>query len=261
MSVLLAFYAIPVVIIYLNVDPLVLVYKQIFEALPVIPVLFYSISARPLLTLVLLVVRYMIITAFVFEYFRIIVLVLIIILLFFGQAHDALDFQKELYNISRGLETQITLKHVLRYREMLIIRESFYPVLSYGFLSVLVVTILFLISENYFIIRMYAHLSAMLLSVVLFCLLVVLFIFKSTLNEGAAMEQVSLEQLRRFRMGTRSIRKRKDIRYVLMAVRSLPAISLYIGLPGFDFLKMCNSTTTAAFMFVVDQTVTVLLTF
>jgi hypothetical protein len=257
----MSFYAIPVVIIYLNVDPLVLVYKQIFEALPVIPVLFDSISARPLLTLVLLVVSYMIIAAFVFEYFRMIVLAQIIIVLFFGQAHDALDFQKELYNSSRSREAQIALKYVLKYREMLIIRESLYPVLSFGFLSVLFVTTLFLISENYLVIRMYAHLSAILLSVVLFCLLVVLFIFKSTLNEGAAMEQVSLEQLRCFRMGTRSIRQRKDIRYVLMAVRSLPAISFHIGLPGFDFLKMCNSTTTAAFLFVVDQTVTVLLTF
>lgn len=259
-SPLVSFYAMPLVMIYFNVDPIVLLNKQIFEALPIIPYLFSYISPN-LLPLVCLGVRYLTVVAYALEYQRMIVLAQIIVYIFFGQSHDALDFQEELFNKSKSRESQIALKYVLKYREMLIIRDSFYPLINFGVLSLLFVAILFLITLNYLIIRMYTQLSAVLLGILLLGLLIAVFVLKSTLNEGANVEHISLEQLRRFQMGTRSIRQRKDIRYVMKAVKSLPPISFYIGLPGFDFLKMDNSTTRDAFMFVVDQTVTVLLTF
>jgi hypothetical protein len=45
-------------------------------------------------------------------------------------------------------------------------------------------------------------------------------------------------------------------RYVSMAAKSHPVCSLYLGLLGLNMLKMCDWTTTAAFLFNMDNTVT-----
>jgi hypothetical protein len=245
--------------LYLKVDPTVHIFSQLFKALPIFPNATNSISAS-LLSLVLLGFRYVFIAMLVLEHLRAILLGTFLIFLSVGQFKDAFDFQVELFKESKNSGRQIALKYVLKYREILMIRDTFYSFLSLGLTTLLFTVTIFVICFNYVIIKMFAVLPTMLCVFFIYVVFILLFLCNSALKEGAAFEQASLDLLKSFRIGANSLQG-KDHKYVLRAVKSLPPFSLYIGLPGFNILKLCNSTTTATFVFIMDQTVNALLTF
>jgi hypothetical protein len=196
----------------------------------------------------------------VLEHQRVLVLGTFVVLLLFGLLKDAFDFQVELFKESKNSGRQIGLKYVLKYREILMIRDTFYSFICFGLSTLLFVVTFFVIACNYAIIKMFAVLPTLVSVFFIYLIFVLLFLCNSVLNEGAAFEQASLDLLKSFRIGANSLQG-KDRKYVLRAVKSLPPFSLYIGLPGFNILKLCNSTTTATFVFIMDQTVNALLTF
>jgi hypothetical protein len=90
--------------------------------------------------------------------------------------------------------------------------------------------------------------------------LVSMYMLKSFFNEAATLEQASLQLLRSFQIKTKNLRGR-DLRYLTRAIKSLPVFSFYLGVPGFNILQVKHSTVSSAFLFILDTTISLLLTF
>jgi hypothetical protein len=244
---------------YINADPTVHLVKLIFQALLIIPYAFNSVSPI-LLPLIMMLTRYITIVLFSFELVRMCYLAGLSMLIFISQLQDAFDFQVEFFKKSRSKLRQMSLVYVLKYREILMVRDTFDPLLSFGpfvFLLCIIPLILFMI---YSVVKMYHDMPTVNLVMFIYLICASIFLFKTVIKEAAAIEQASVELLRNFQIETRRLHGR-DLRYVSKALKSLPACSLYFGLPGFNIVKAGNSATTSAFRFVLDNTITVLLTF
>jgi hypothetical protein len=257
LNLLLVFTVLPVLLMYINADPTVHLVKLIFQALPIIPL--NSVS-RILLPLILMLTRYILIVLFSFELVRMYCLGALSMLIFISQLQDAFDYQVEVFKKSRSNMRQISLAYVLKYREILIIRDTFNPLLSFGpfvFLFCMIPIILLMI---YSVVKMYHDMPTVNLVMFIYLICASIFIFKTVIKEAAAIEEASVEILGNFQIETRRLHGR-DLRYVSKSLKSLPVCSLYIGLPGFNIVKAGNSATTSAFCFVLDNTITLLLTF
>jgi hypothetical protein len=198
---------------------------------------------------------------FGFEVARMVFLGILLMFSLASQLQTAFDFQVDIFQKSmRNRLSQISLRHFQKYREIIIVRGTFKPILSLGpvaFLLIIVPLILFL---NYSIVKMYHDLSApALLTLIYFTLISMLFV-KTVFDEGAALEQTSVQLLKRFQIQTKELHGR-DLRYVTRAIRSLPVFSLYLGLPGWDIIQIHYSSTASAFLFILDNTLNLLLTF
>jgi hypothetical protein len=259
LNLFLVLTVIPVTLIYVNGDPTIHIAELMFQALPIIPYAFNSVS-RILLPLIMLLTRYMELVAFGYEALRMYCLGILIMLISYSQLHDAFDFQAEFFKMSRSNMRQISLAYVLKYRQILMVRDTFNPTLSLGQSGFLLFIIALTLSLNYSIVKMYADLSTVAFVTFISFILVALFLLKAVMKETAAIEQASVDLLRSFQVETRRLHG-KDLRYVSMALKSLPPCSLYIGLPGFNILKFGHSMTTSTFLFVLDNTINLLLTF
>jgi hypothetical protein len=92
---------------------------------------------------------------FLYEGFHSLALVLIIILLSAGQFQDTFDFQTKYFRtIKRDGGSQMSLKHVFKYREVLIILNTFGTLLNLGLLEALVGIMLSTIWVNYYLVKM-----------------------------------------------------------------------------------------------------------
>jgi hypothetical protein len=251
--------AIPFVTKYLNVDPTIHILRQIFEALPIIPYAFNSVSPI-LLPSVMIVTRYLVIVFLMLELFRIILVGLFLLMTLVGQFQDALEFQVELFAKSKNTVRQDAFKYILKYREGIIIRDTFSPVISFGIQNFLLIGISVLVLVNYCIIKMFHSLPTLILAMFTYVVLGGMYLLISGLNEIARIEQTSVKLLRSFHFETKR-REGNDRRCVLMALKSLPVYSTHFGFPGFNILKAGNSTTTAIARFTIDTTVNLLLTF
>jgi hypothetical protein len=257
LNLLLVFTVLPVLLMYINADPTVHLVKLIFQALPIIPLNSVSCIVLPL---IMMLTRYILIVLFSFELVRMYCLGTLSMLIFISQLQDAFDYQVEVFKKSRSKLRQISLAYVLKYREILMIRDTFNPLLSFGpfvFLFCMIPIILLMI---YSVVKMYHDMPTANLVMFIYLICASIFIFKTVIKEAAAIEQASVEILGNFQIETRRLHGR-DLRYVSKSLKSLPACSLYIGLPGFNIVKAGNSATTSAFCFVLDNTITLLLTF
>jgi hypothetical protein len=202
----------------------------------------------------------MALVAFGYEAVRMFCFGVLIMLIAYSQLHDAFDFQVEFFKMSRSKLRQISLAYVLKYRQILMVRDTFTPTLSLGESCFLLFIIPLVLCMNYSIVKMYADLSTPAFVTLIYLILVALFLLKAVMNETAAIGQASVDLLRSFQIETRRLHGR-DLRYVSQALSSLPACSLYIGLPGFNIVKAGSSATTSTFLFVLDNTINLLLTF
>jgi hypothetical protein len=158
-SVILPFSALPIVIMYFNVDPTVDIAKKIFAALPapITQSAFDSIPVRLLLPSLWILIRYLVIAVLALENLRISCLALLSIILLLVGFQDALGFQLELFNKSRR-NTVVArhynaLKYVLKYREFMIVLGSLDPVLCFGSSIFLSGSVLLIVPYNYLIVR------------------------------------------------------------------------------------------------------------
>jgi hypothetical protein len=250
---------IPFIGIYLNIDPTPHIAQQIFKAVPMFPYLLNLISVH-LIPVVLMALRFVIIVVFVYEIFRILNLALILILMFTAQFQDALEFQIESFKNSKRNIGQVQLKHILKYRESILILDTFAPTLNFAALIALVFVIPSVVAINVCLIKMHSGLPMLLTLLFTYLLLLAMFFIKSVLDQGTAIKEASLRLLTSFRIETERLRG-KERRHVLKALKSLPVCLIKAGIPGYDFFPAGNSTTTAVFMFVIENTANLLLAF
>jgi hypothetical protein len=250
----------PIGVNYLNADPTIQLVKLTFQVLPIIPFAFNSVSPI-LLPLILTPNRYMLIVLYGFEVARMLCLQVILMFMFTSQLQDAFDFQVDSFQKSMRTKLNHTsLKHVLKYREIIIVRDTLKPIISLGSLVFVMFTGALILFLNFSIVRMFHDLSTLAWLAMIYLTFVSMFIFKTILNAGATIEQTSVHLLRSFHFKTKQLHG-KDLRYVTRANKSLPVFSLYLGLPGLNILQVKHSTTSSAFLFILDNTITFLLTF
>jgi hypothetical protein len=250
---------IPSLGIYLNIDPTPHIAQQLFKAVPMFPYLLDLISVY-LIPVGLMAIRIVIIVVFVNEILRILNLALILILMFTAQFQDVLDFQIESFNNSKRNIRQSGLKHVLKYRESILLRDSFTPALYFAALISLVIAIPSIVEFNFCQIKMHSGLPIPISFMLVYFLLIVMFLIKSVLDQGTSIQDASLKLLNSFKVETERLRGRER-RYVLKALKSLPVCFIYAELPGYNFFPAGSSTTTAVFRLIADHTADLLLAF
>jgi hypothetical protein len=196
-----------------------------------------------------------------YEGFRSLALLLIIVVLSAGQFKDAFDFQTELfYALIKQKVGQMSLAHVRRYREILVVRNTFGTGMHFGLLAALVGVAGSVVWVNYYIIKMYDALPP----AVGFMLVCYVTIAMSSLiigiKEAAAINETSIELVKQFRKGTILVPSGQR-KYFLKVMSSLQALSFTVGVPGFDFFSISCSTKKHVLQFIVDNTINALLTF
>jgi hypothetical protein len=247
-------------VIYLNADPTIHIVNLIFQELPIIPHAFNSVSPI-LLPLLMLPTRYMLLLLLGFEAARMVCFSVAVLLILVSQFQDAFDFQLDFFQKSVNSKlSQISLKHVSKCREIIIVRDTFNSSISFGPVIFLLLDVPLILILNYCIVKMYHDLSTPAWITILYISLVSMFMIKSIFNAGAAIEQASVKLLRSFHMKTKQLHGR-DLRYVTKALKSIPVFSLYLGLPGYNIFPLKHSTTSSAFLFILDNTINLLLTF
>jgi hypothetical protein len=192
----------PCGVIYLNADPTVFIFKLIFQALPIVPHSFYSVSPI-LLPLILTPTRYMLIVLFGFEVARMICFSVAIMLILASQFQDVFDFQLDFFQKSvNNPLSQISLKHVLKHREIFIVRDTFNSSISFGPVIFIVLLVPLILLLNYTIVKMHADLSILAWFTLNYLTFISMFMLKAIVNEGAAIEHASEKLLRSFRIKT-----------------------------------------------------------
>jgi hypothetical protein len=122
----------PCGVIYINADPTIQLVKLSFQALPFIPFALNSVSPF-LLPFILTPTRYILIVIYGFEVSRMICFSVAIMLILATQFQDAFDFQLDFFQKSvNNPLSQISLKHVIKYREIIIVRDTFNSSISFG---------------------------------------------------------------------------------------------------------------------------------
>jgi hypothetical protein len=250
---------IPSLGIYLNIDPTPHIAQQVFKAVPMFPYLLNLISVH-LIPVGLMALRFVIIVVFIYEVFRIVNLALILILMFVAQFQDALEFQIESFKNSKRNIGQVQLKHVLKYRESILILDTFTPTLNFAALLALVFVMPSVVAINFCLIKMHSGLPILISLMLGYLLLIAVFFIKSVLDQGSAIKGASLRLLTSFKVDTERLRGRER-RYVMNALKSLPVCQVPVGVPGYNFLPPGSSLTTAVFRFIADHTADLLLAF
>jgi hypothetical protein len=251
---------IPFASMYLNADPTYHIMKYVFKGLPMIPKILKAIYGT-FLPLALLFFRYCVMLPLFYEGFRSLALLLIIVVLSAGQFGDAFDFQAEFFfALIRQKGGQMSCVHVRRYREILVVRNTFGPGMHFGLLAALVGVASSVVWVNYYIIKMYDLLPP----AVCFMLVCYVTIAMSSLiigiKEAAAINETSIELVKQFRRGTILVPSGQR-KYLLKVMNSLQAFSFAVGVPGFDFFSISSSTKKHVLQFIVDNTINALLTF
>jgi hypothetical protein len=256
---------IPIASMYLKIDPTYHIIKHLFQVLPIFTHILrsiFGILTGLLVPLGILLCRYFSILPVFYEGFRSLALVLMMIVLSAGQFQDAFDFQTEFFRtLKRNPVSQIRLQHVLKYREILIIRNTFGTAMKFGLLATLACVMSTIIWVNYNIINSY-HLIPPAVTFMLVCFVSVEIASLSVAMEGASVvNEASVELLKRFRRGTIHNMQSGRRKYLLRMVRSLQVFSFSVGIPGFDFFSFSRPTKKHIVQFIMDNTINALLTF
>jgi hypothetical protein len=255
---------IPIASMYLKLDPTYHIIKHLLQALPIFMRILRSIFGvltGLLVPLGILLCRYFSMLPIFYEGIRSLALVVMIIVLSAGQFQDAFDFQTEFFRNLKRNGSQIRLQHVLKYREILIIRNNFGNVLNFGLLSVLACVISTIIWVNYYIIKRY-HLLPPAVTFMLVCFVSVeIASLIVAIEGGSVVNEASIELLKRFRRGTIHNMQSGRRKYLLRVVRSLQVFSFSVGIPGFNFFSFSRPTKKHIVHFIMDNTINALLTF
>jgi hypothetical protein len=131
------------------------------------------------------------------------VLAILLIICSFIQFQDAFGFQHEWFKESAG-KSPATVKSVSKYRETIIVCDTFYAVASFRLCVYLPGSILLIVLFNYLIIKVYDELSTVFVAVIISLVPVLTFVLKSVLNYGAASEKASVGLLRSFQIGKKN---------------------------------------------------------
>jgi hypothetical protein len=199
---------------------------------------------------------------FLYEGFRSLALVLIIILLSAGQFQDAFDFQTEFFRrIKRNGGSQMSLSHVLKYREILIILNTFGTLANLGLLEALVGIMLSTIWLNYYLVKMVDLLPPAVYGMLLCFVMLEMSALSIGIEESAGINEASIRLLDSFRRETIRLQSSGNRKYLLKVVRSLRELNISVGIPGFTFFSFTRSTKKHIVSFIVDNTINALLTF
>jgi hypothetical protein len=252
----------PFAVIYLKVDPTVYIINHVFKALPILPSILKSLFG-PIFPLAILLFRYAVLVPILYEICRSLVLVGIIIILIIVQFQDAFDFQHQFFRklMILNAERQVSLQHILRYRETFIIRDTYGASLSFGPFLLLVGGSVCAVYVNYCIIEMYDSLPASILLVLVYLVTNGMFVSISALKATVAVESSSIELLRMFKKGTAVGLKATQMRYVRKVIRSLRVFTMPAGVFGFHFFTFGNETRRNFIQSIVNYTIDSLLTF
>jgi hypothetical protein len=250
---------IPVSAIYLKADPALHIIKHAFEALPVLHNAFKS-TFGVFLPLGIISFRYFILLPVLYEICRTIILVLFIVILSGGQFLDAFHFQLELLKSSTSNRKQVNLQHILQYKQILIIRETFTPCLGLCLLGSFTAVAVSIIGINYCLIKMFDSLPIAVYVMLLYTVSVELLALSEAMKQASAINEASVSLLKEFRLGT-SLSQAGRRKYILKVVKSLPKLSFPFGVPGFDFFSFTDATKRDIVQFLLEYTINVLLTF
>jgi hypothetical protein len=158
-------------------------------------------------------------------------------------------------------ERQVSLQHIIKYRETFIIRDTYGICLSFGPLLGLTGVMVSVIYVNYCVIKMYDSLPGLLLCMLVYLVSVAMFTLTSAMKEGVAVKNSSDKLLKMFRKGTAVGLKSSQLRYVTKVIRSLPVFCIPAGVPGFNLFTFCNDTRRHVLRSIMDYTIDSLLTF
>jgi hypothetical protein len=254
---------VPFAAMYLKADPPYHIIKHLFEALPILTHILksiFGILSGLVVPLGIILFRYFVMLPALYEGFRSLALILIIIVLSAAQFKDAFDYQSEFLQTLKHNGSQCSLQHVLRYREILIIRNTLGDAMNFGLLGAIVGIVLTVIWVNFYIIKMY-HLLPPAISFMLVCYVTVgMSGLMIGMEEGAAINEASIQLVKRFRRGTILVQSGQR-RYLLKVFRSLQVFSFTAGVPGFDFFSISTSAKNCIVQFIMDNTINALLTF
>jgi hypothetical protein len=253
---------IPFAGLYLKADPTVHIINHVFKALPIFPYILQSLFG-PLFPLAILFFRYAIMVPPVYEICRSIILLGMVMILSIAQFQDAFDFQYQFFQqlMMMNGERQVSLQHIIKYRETFIIRDTYGICLSFGPLLGLTGVMVSVIYVNYCVIKMYDSLPGLLLCMLVYLVSVAMFTLTSAMKEGVAVKNSSDKLLKMFRKGTAVGLKSSQLRYVTKVIRSLPVFCIPAGVPGFNLFTFCNDTRRHVLRSIMDYTIDSLLTF
>jgi hypothetical protein len=262
MLIILSATLIPFAGLYLKADPTVHIINHVFKALPIFPYILQSIFG-PLFPLAILLFRYGIMVPPVYEICRSLILLGMVIILSIAQFQDAFDFQHQFFQqlMMMNGERQVSLQHIIKYRETFIIRDTYGICLSFGPFLGLTGVMVSVIYVNYCVIKMYDSLPALLLCMLVYLVSAAMFVLTSALNEGVAVEHSSTALLKMFRKGTAVGLKSSQLRYVTKVMKSLRVFSIPAGVPGFNLFTFDNDTRRHVLRSIMDYTIDSLLTF